>query len=109
MKILLLRLQILIPENYIVSVVTSANTTAVVLNRDVANNNLVGSGFKVDVLKYKNIAFNNITNDNIVRYYNTALVEFDKYDAMQVKVVFLADDTNIVPYIDVLQVIGVSA
>jgi hypothetical protein len=55
------------------------------------------------------MAFNNKANDNIVRYYNNARAEFDTFDTMQIKIVFLADKTYLVPKIDQIQVIGVSA
>jgi hypothetical protein len=99
----------LIPDDYIIAVVENANTTTITLGDAVANNNLVGSGFKVDRLKYYNIAFNNITNDNVARYYNSSLVEFDKFDSMQIKIVMLSDSTYVVPEVDQIQVIGVSA
>ena len=99
----------LIPEDYIVDVVAAANTTAIQLQTNIANNNVVGGGFKVDRLKYYNTAFNNITNDNVARYYNSSLVTFDKFDAMQIKIVFLADNTYLAPKVDQIQVIGVSA
>lgn len=99
----------LIPEDYIVDVVSSATNTAIVLQNSISNNNVVGNGFKVDRLKYYNIAFNNITNDNVSRYYNSSLVAFDKFDAMQIKIVFLSDSSYIAPRIDKIQVIGVSA
>lgn len=99
----------LIPEDYIVDVVAAANSSAIQLQTSIANNNVVGSGFKVDRLKYYNTAFNNITNDNVCRYYNTSLVTFDKFDAMQIKIVFLADNTYLAPKVDALQVLGVSA
>ena len=99
----------LIPQNYIVAVVASANTSTITLGRPIANNNLVGSGFKVDRLKYYNVAFNNHTNDNVARYYSSSLVEYDKFDSMQIKIVLLADTTYKVPKVDQIQVIGVSA
>ena len=99
----------LIPEDYIVATVASANSTAITLGRAVSNNNVVGTGFKVDRLKYYNIAFNNITNDNVARYYSSSLVEYDKFDSMQIKIVMLADTTYKVPKVDSIQVIGVSA
>jgi len=99
----------LIPEDYILGVVTVANTTAIQLGRAVGNNNVVGTGFKVDRVKYYNTAFNNITNDNVARYYNSSLVEFDKFNTMQIKIVMLSDTTYKVPRIDQIQVIGVSA
>ena len=98
-----------IPEDYVVAVVASANTSAITLGRAISNNNVVGTGFKVDRLKYYNIAFNNITNDNVARYYSSTLVEYDKFDSMQIKIVMLADSTYKVPKVDQIQVIGVSA
>lgn len=99
----------LIPEDYVVAVVSAANTSTITLGRAISNNNVVGTGFKVDRLKYYNIAFNNITNDNVARYYSSSLVEYDKFDSMQIKIVMLADTTYKVPKVDQVQVIGVSA
>ena len=98
-----------IPENHFVAVVESANATHITLSEPITNNNVVGSGFVVDRLKYPNIAFNNITNDNVSRYYNSSLMQFDQFDSMQIKIVMLADSTYKVPKIDQIQVIGVSA
>lgn len=99
----------LIPENYIVDVVTAANSTAITLGSPISNNNLVGFGFQVDRLKYYNTAFNNITNDNVARYYSSTLVQFDTFDSMQYKIVFLSDSTYRVPRVDSVTFIGVSA
>jgi hypothetical protein len=99
----------LIPQNYIVAVVVNANTTSITLGSAVSNNNLVGSGFKVDRLKYYNAVFNNITNDNVARYYSTSMIEYDKFNAMQIKIVLLSDTTYITPKVDSISVIGVSA
>jgi hypothetical protein len=99
----------LIPQDYIIDVVTTATSSAVQLATDITDNNVVGSGFKIDRLKYYNTAFNNITNDNVCRYYNSSLVTFDKFNAMQIKIVFLADNTYVAPKVDQIQVLGVSA
>jgi hypothetical protein len=99
----------LIPEDYIIDVVSAATNTAITLENSISNNNVVGTGFKVDRLKYYHAAFNNITNDNVARYYNSSKVEFDKFDSMQIKIVFLSDNSYIVPKVDQIQVIGVSA
>lgn len=96
-------------DNYQVATVKEANTTHIVLGSGIETNNIAGSGYKVDKLKYPNVAFNNVNNNNISRYYNSALAEFDSFDSMQVKVVFLADSTYKVPRIDQIQVLGVSA
>ncbi len=95
--------------NYMIAPVATANSTTVTLTSPVANNGLVGSALKIDKLKFKNTAFNNILNDNVVRYYNNAMAAVDNYDSMAIKVVFLADGRGIVPEIDDIRVIAVSA
>lgn len=98
----------LIPENNEVFVALSSNSTTITLNKPVTNLNIVGNMY-VDLLKYKNVAWNNIANDNIARYVNSALVEFDTFTTMQIKVVFVASSSHVSPNIDQIQVIGVSA
>ena len=99
----------LVPDDYIVATVVDQNTTTISVGTAITNNNILGSGFKVDRLKYYNTAFNNITNDNVARYYNSSMIEFDKFDSMQIKIVMLSDTTYVTPRIDQIQVIGVSA
>jgi hypothetical protein len=99
----------LIPDNYMVAIVTASNTTTITIGELVTNNNIIGSGLVVDKLKYPNIAFLNPLNYSICKYYDTAYGENDKFDSMQIKVVLLADNSNIVPKVDQLQVVGVSA
>ena len=99
----------LFPENYQIAVVTASNTSTITLSEAVANNSMAGSGFKVDKVKYPNIAFNNIQNDNVVRYYNTSLAAIDTYDSVQIKVVLLSPSVQIVPEVDTIRVVGVSA
>lgn len=97
------------PDNYEVAVATAVNTSIITVASAISNNNVVGSGLSIDRLLYKNTAFNNIQNDNVVRYFNSNLNTYDKYDSMQVKVVMLSDLTYLTPKVDQLQVIGVSA
>lgn len=99
----------LFPNNYQVAIVTAANSTAFTIGDLVSNNNVIGKGFKVDKLKYPNIAFNNPLNDNVCRYYNDDQSEFDKFDTMQVKIVLTAENNNICPEVTQYQFIGVSA
>ena len=95
--------------NYQVAAVKEANATHITIGGVVETNNIAGSGYKIDKLKYTNVAFNNVNNTNISRYYNSTLAEFDAFDSMQVKIVMLADNTYKVPRIDQIQVLGVSA
>lgn len=105
----------LLPDNRDVFIVTSANSTAFELNKPVSNNNLVsvsGAAFgfiKVAPVKYPFAAFNNIMNDNVARYITSSLVEFDRYNSMQVKVVVSSNTAYDVPILDSIQVIGVSS
>jgi len=95
--------------NYQVAVVSLANTTHIVIGDKITTTNVSGTGYKIDKVKYPNMAFNNVNNTNIARYYNSTLAEFDAFDSMQVKIVMLADTTIKVPRIDQIQVLGVSA
>jgi hypothetical protein len=94
--------------NYDVFVVQTSNTTAITLNKPVTNNNIIGS-IAVDKLKYRTTAFNNSLNDNIVRYFRDDGAEFDNFTSMKVKVVLLSNSTYVVPKLDTVQVLGVSA
>ena len=99
--------------NHEVFVVSAANTTAIQTYRNITTSSLVSGGVTrsdiiVDKLKYRNVAWNNIENDNTVRYVNSEYVEFDRYTSMQIKIVLLADQSHIVPKVEVIQVIGVS-
>lgn len=98
----------LIPENHEVFVVESVTNNSITINKELTNNNIIGSVF-VDRLKYKNVAWNNIANDNIARYINTDGVEFDTFSSMQIKIVYLSDNSHIVPSTEQIQAIGVSA
>jgi hypothetical protein len=95
--------------NYLVSPVASVNSTAVVLQDTIANSGLVGSSLKIDKLKFKNVAYNNVLNDNVVRYFTTSMSPVDGYDSLSIKMIFLADNKDIVPEVDDIRVIAVSA
>lgn len=96
--------------NYVIAVVnTVTNATHLSIKNAISNNGVVGSGIAIDKLAYKHTAFNNITNDNVVRYYNSGMIEFDTYDVFAIKIVMLSPDTHIVPRVDDVRAIGVSA
>ena len=98
------------PQNYQVGVVSSVtNTSQIILKAPIANNDLSGAGFKIDKLSIKNVGFNNIQNDNVVRYYSSSMVEYDSYDTFQLKIVLLSDSRSVVPRVDDIRSIGVSA
>lgn len=100
--------------NHEVFVVSAVTSNTIRTYRNITTSSLVTSGVTrsdilVDKLKYRNTAWNNIENDNTVRYVNSEYAEFDRYTSMQIKIVLLAEKTHIVPKVESIQVIGVSA
>jgi hypothetical protein len=101
--------------NHEVAVVLSSNSTTVTLNKQIRNTDIVGGlgqpavSVGIDKLKYKNIVFNNIANDNVSRYYTASKTEFDTFNTMQIKIVLLSDSTYKIPKVEQLQAVGVSA
>lgn len=101
-------------ENYQVAGVASVtNTTHMVLTSPVVNNSIqesvVGNGLKIDLLKF-NTAYNNILNDNVVRYHTLSnLSPIDGFDTFAVKIVLLSENKYIVPEIDDISMLGVSS
>ena len=94
--------------------VSAANTTTISTYRNIETSSLVTAGVTrsdilIDKLKYRNVAWNNVENDNTVRYVNSEYVTFDEYTSMQIKIVLLATQSHIVPKVEAIQVIGVSA
>jgi len=95
--------------NYLVTSVSSVNSTAVVIQDAISNSGLVGNSLKIDKLKFKNVAYNNVLNDNVVRYFTTSMSPVDGFDSVSVKMIFLADKTSDVPEVDDIRVIAVSS
>ena len=95
---------------YAVAVV--ANTpvaTSFEINTAIANASLGAASLKIGVVSNKNSAFNNIQNENVVRYYSMSTNEFDTYDTLAVKIVPLSNASYTVPRVNDVRVIGVSA
>lgn len=99
----------IIPDNYMIASVSTSNATHITLASPISNSSFVGDAFSLSRSKYPNVAFNNPGNYNISRYYSLSGGEFDKFDSMQIKVVLLSDSTYIVPKLDSIQVLGLSA
>lgn len=101
----------LFAQTYMIEVVNSVtNATHLVLNNPVTNSNFATYGMAADRIRtYKHQAFNNFLTSNVVRYYNSSMVPYDGYDTYQVKVVMLAQRPNLVPRVDDIRAIGVSA
>jgi hypothetical protein len=122
----------LFPDNYAISVVTAvANDTQFSISSPVETADVTGSGLRVafigrvgnttaNSVGYPLQAFNNRNNDNVVRYYSSSMMEYDTYDTMQLKIVFLADlaqvgtsSSNVIPTtiprVDDIRAVGVTA
>lgn len=99
---------VLTPENHQVFPVATVTSSAITTFKPITNANIIGD-VAIDKLKYKNVAWNNIANDNVVRYVTSSYTEFDTYNTMQIKVVLLSETTHITPKVEQIQVIGVSA
>lgn len=101
----------LFPDNYNLFTVEAANTTSkeITLNTPIANNNIAGEGFKIDIQKAGQAAFKNPDNYQIVRYFNKEGQAFDTYSKVAIKIVLLAEDRKLVPKVDDYRVIGVTA
>jgi hypothetical protein len=100
-----------IPTNYQVAVVKSVtNTTFLTLNTTISNSSINGiNGLQIDKIANPYLGFNNPQNFNIVRYYNSTLTEFDTYDTLQVKIVFLSNNMALTPRISSLTAVGLSS
>jgi hypothetical protein len=83
-------------------------TGSITVFKPITNANIVGD-VGIEKLKYKNVAWNNIANDNVARYVTSSYTEFDTYNTMQIKIVLLSENTHVVPKVEQIQVIGVSA
>jgi hypothetical protein len=79
------------------------------LESNTFTNSVSGTGFLIDKIAFKNQAFNNRINDNVVRYHSTTMIEYDGYDTFQIKVILLSDNQYIVPKVDDVRAIGVSS
>jgi len=102
--------QPLFPNNYMVGIVGSiSSNNSLTLTTPISNNGLVGSGLKMDRIAFPHQAFNDVLNSNVVCYFNSNMVRFDTYDTFQVKVIFLSNNENVIPKIDDVRSIGVTA
>lgn len=91
------------------TIVNAAANYTIVEPSAFTNNAITTNGLKVDRLKLNRQAFNYMPNQNVVRYYNSGMVKFDTFDTFQLKFVLLSDDEIIVPKIDDIRSVGVSA
>jgi hypothetical protein len=101
----------LFPNNYHIGIVNNVvNDTSLYLTRGITNTNAIGTGLSIDKIStYKNQAFTNRDNDNVVRYYNGNNTEFDTFKMLAIKIVLVSDDEFISPIIDNYRAVALSA
>lgn len=95
--------------NYFIAGVIASNSSSITLNTTTANASVLGLGLKIDKVKYKNIAFKNPQNDEVCSYFNNNLAQIDKFNTMQIKIVFTANNSYFVPRVNSISVVGASA
>jgi hypothetical protein len=105
--------QPLFPEKYIISSVYNiATTTSLTLQTAVTSSDytyLGSGGLNMDKILYKHQAFQNKRNNNTVRYFNSSMTLYDKYDTFAIKIVFLSGSQFIIPKVSNIRAVGVSA
>jgi hypothetical protein len=103
----------LFPNNYVIAAVSSvSNSTSFTLGTTITTDDVSrtgGSGLLVDKIEYPHQAFLNLGNSNTVRYYNSNLAAFDKYDTFALKIVFQSNSQFVIPKVKDIRAIGVSA
>lgn len=95
-------------ENYDIFIVSALTSSTITFTRKILDPNITGT-MNIKLIKYPNAAFKNKLDAGVARYISTGGVQFDKFNSMQVKVVLLSDNTYVVPHVESIQVLGVSA
>lgn len=99
----------IIPTTYFLDTVTASNTTTFTVASAVSNASLVATGLEVDVITNPKAAFLDNQNKNILTYFNNSYAKFQTYDSFAVKLVFTSTDAVVVPFVDDVRAIAVSA
>ena len=95
---------------YGVAVVANTPTaTAFEINKAFGNVSLEDATLKIGKTDKPYMVFNDIQNDNVATYYSTSLNEFTTYDTFAIKIVMLSNNSYIVPRVNDIRAIGVSA
>lgn len=101
---------VLYPNTNIIAVINSVtNNTLVTINTPIVNNSFLGQTLAIEKVTYHHQAFNNIMNENVVRYYGSDYNEFDGYHKAQIKIVMLSSEPNKIPRIDDVRAVGTTA
>lgn len=106
-------------SNFAVVLATGVvNSSLITVDQVFSTNTVIGiggteltgrGGLMVDTLAFSHQGFNNIQNDNVVRYYNTLSHTYDGFNIVEMKCVFLSTDPHFIPRIHNLRGVAVSA
>lgn len=105
-------------NNFAVCMVnTVSNSTSLIVDQLFSSNTIYGiggyeltrSGLAMDVLAFPFQAFNNIQNENVVRYYNQSYHTYDNYNILQIKVCLLSSNPRDIPRINNIRAIALSS
>lgn len=99
----------LFANTYLIDTVVAANTTSFTIGTAVANSIMANTGFSVDVVTRKNSAYLDVQNQNILTYYNSSLAKFQGFDSFAIKIVLLSDNGYVVPRVDDVRAIALTA
>lgn len=99
----------LFPDNYEIAVVANTTSNTVFDITTPLTTLSLADGLKIDKVKHKYSVFNNISGDNVARYYSSTMVPYDKFDSYALKIVLLSSDGVAVPRVDDVRSLGVSA
>lgn len=99
----------ILPTTYFIDTVTAANTSTFTVSTAVSNASLLSTGLLVDVITNPKGAFLDNQNYNVLTYYNNAAAKFQTYDNFVVKLVMTSTDGVVIPFIDDVRAIAVSA
>lgn len=104
----------LFANNCLLAVVTAADATTFTIDTELSSSNTVltqlcTGGLTVEKVDEKHTAFNNFTNDGIIRYYSKDMSALDTYKSFAFKIVLTAENEIITfPFVDDIRGIALS-
>jgi hypothetical protein len=108
----------LFPDNYMVSVVRSiSNNTFLTLDDVVTDTSLTSGTMAIDLvgrpgyteLGRPHSAWSNKSNSYVCRYYDANMSKHDTFSSFAIKIVLLSENLSIIPKIENIRAVGVSA
>lgn len=98
----------LFPSNFMQTQVQAANSTTITLGSPVTNASILGGGQQVSKLLYGKTAVLDPMNNGVAQYLDDNGGAFSGFSLAQVKIILLSTGSKM-PWVDELEVVGVSA